>query len=117
MRHMFGTVPKMSTELHPCCCIVGGGMVVCWRLLYMICGTEARVEDSPDAAPRLLTLPLPTSVVEAIKVSLSKKLIHQSDILRVRLAAAVSLFHKCFPSVCTATQVSSSIRTGIRRTK
>ena len=80
----------------------------------MICGTEARVEDSPDAAPRLLTLPLPTSVVEAIKVSLSKKLFHQSD---REFAAAVSLFHKCFPSVCTATQVSSSIRTGIRRTK
>ena len=50
----------------------------------MICGTEARVEDSPDAAPaRLLTLPLPTSVVEAIKVSLSKKLFHQSDMYRV----------------------------------
>ena len=53
---------------------LGGPMVVCWRLLYMIWGTEARLEDSAAAAARkVLTLPLPTSV-EAIKVSLSKKI-------------------------------------------
>ena len=98
IRDRFVDVPKMSIELHPCC-IVGGGMVVCWRLRYMICGTEARVEDSSDTAPRL-TLPLPTSV-EAIKVSLSKKLFHQSDIERVG-CCCVTISQVFPPSVCTA---------------